>query len=204
MMPENSYTQLDNIAWHCPEHGPKPIFTTEPLPDPAMFVRKYVKKLFKPKEGKNEHMWIYVDGVEEGRLIGRLVNVPLYEHGLRRGSHVVCTVVEIEQVAEGPAPDIVPDVTEEQVVVHIDPEADPEVRDSLGNVMLVPASVEVLLEHASRAERITLLGVTCSSRHRRFQDACAECAPVRASILRTIRSRWTQHITRATPNGEIE
>lgn len=75
---------------------------------------------------------------------------------------------------------------EQRKVVQIDPDADPTCRDTIGNLMLVPAGIAALLGFASREERIHLLGVNCRARHRSFEDMCPECATIRTSILKEL------------------
>jgi len=107
---KNPQPERHDIDWRCPEHAPKPIFTDEPFPAPTAFVGKYVKTALTAVSGDIEHMWVYVDRIDDGGLIGRLANVPFHAHeqGLGRGSQVALAVREIEDVVDGPAPCPVP------------------------------------------------------------------------------------------------
>lgn len=89
--------------------------------------------------------------------------------------------------------------THPTTVVRIDPDIDPQWRDTIGNLVLVPVPVAALLDYATPEERLALLGVTCPSRHLVFMRGCVGCLPWRTALLQEL----VQRARGATePSGE--
>lgn len=77
----------------------------------------------------------------------------------------------------------------ERKIILIDPDAAAAYRGVIGNITPVPEPIAKLLELATREERILLLGVTCRSRHKFFDEFCTGCQPDRARIFQTLVER---------------
>ena len=93
---------LSNLRMYCRKHSdelPKPTLTAAPL---ASFVGKFVKKAFDVSDEhgrrQREHMWVKVDGVDGGALVGVLDNDPFYRSEVKAGDRVVVRREEIEDV----------------------------------------------------------------------------------------------------------
>jgi translation initiation factor IF-1 len=97
-----------NIGFVCSEHAPRadPIYATKA---PKFFLRKYVKTAFegqRPNGTKTlEHMWVKVECIEDGRLLGRLNNAPRLKMGLEVGDRVLVRLTDIEEVLTADAED---------------------------------------------------------------------------------------------------
>jgi hypothetical protein len=91
----------DNVSLVCAKHAPKPGGYEGAAP--GMFVGRAVKKRFEsrnPVEGSDgfEHMWVMVERIDAGELVGTLANEPAYESAFRYGDEVRVRIVEIEAV----------------------------------------------------------------------------------------------------------
>ena len=94
---------MRNFGFVCEKHAPKPQpqFLEKPL---EWFVGKFVKKGFPAvsPEGREtqEHMWVKIESIQNGRLRGKLNNDPVYKMDLMSGDTVLVDPSEVEDVCE--------------------------------------------------------------------------------------------------------
>lgn len=103
-----------NFGFTCEDHAPKPrpdLYGSRPL---ESFVGKYVKLGFPvipcpedappqiknmwPPFGHKEHMWVMVEKVENGELVGKVNNDPVFALEYPDGTQVAFSRDEIEMV----------------------------------------------------------------------------------------------------------
>jgi uncharacterized protein YegJ (DUF2314 family) len=91
-----------NIKGVCAKHAPTvdPRWAAKPL---DFFVGKFIKKGFpalhlKTKKPTLEHMWVLIEKIENGKLVGKLNNDPVQEMELALDDTVSVTREEIEAV----------------------------------------------------------------------------------------------------------
>jgi uncharacterized protein YegJ (DUF2314 family) len=91
----------DNIYITCTRHGSKPDPELAQMP-PESFIGKWVYKTFLTGNDlvPTEHMWVKVETVENGRLVGTLANDPACCSHLYLGMRVEVEMQEIEKVYE--------------------------------------------------------------------------------------------------------
>ena len=91
-----------NIGLTCAKHAPKPHLGWSTV-RPEFFVGKFVKKGFKTHHPHLpvEHMWVKVERVENGKLVGELNNVPVACTHMKYEDTVTVELPEIEAVFAG-------------------------------------------------------------------------------------------------------
>jgi uncharacterized protein YegJ (DUF2314 family) len=91
-----------NIKGVCAKHAPKvdPRWVKKPF---DFFVGKFVKKGFpaidsRTKKPTLEHMWVFVEKIEDGKMVGKLNNDPIHEMELTLDDTVTVAREDIEAV----------------------------------------------------------------------------------------------------------
>ena len=101
-MTEKNLIEMPNIQMVCSKHAPKidPRWAQKPM---DFFVGKFVKKGFsaldfKTKKPTLEHMWVFIEKIEDGRLVGKLNNDPIHEMELALDDTVFVVREDVEAV----------------------------------------------------------------------------------------------------------
>lgn len=89
---------LSNVGYVCPTHAPKPGKYAKH--HPVDFLGANVKTSFRAPDGRIEHMWVFILGIDsdEKTLLGTLNNDPVFATQYRYGQRVKVQTWEVEDV----------------------------------------------------------------------------------------------------------